>query len=136
VRIALSGRGIDSDVPLFQVTVNGDGEWTYQSRAFEYLRGSLSEADQAQIRSLYKAVDWDQQKRNATIRYKDRIEFCLEVDHGGGTVKSYFFSEVLRPNEAPWEFRDLVHFLRHNIVGPTEPIWPDSVPTEHHDTSS
>jgi hypothetical protein len=130
VRIALSGRGIDSDVALFRVTVNDEGQWTYQSRAIEHIQGSLSEADQAQIRSLYKAVDWDHQKLNATIRYKDRVEFCMEVDHGDGNIKSYFFSEVLRPNDASWEFRDLVHFLRHNVIGPTEPVWPEQVPTE------
>lgn len=133
MRIALSGRGIDSDSALFQVAVDGDGQWTYQSRAFENLQGNLSEADQAQFRSLYKSVDWDHQKLNATIRYKDRVEFCLEVDHGDGNVKSYFFSEVLRPNDASWEFRDLVHFMRHNIIGPTELIWPEHLPTDQHD---
>lgn len=130
MRVRLTGQGIAADVDLFSLEVDGEGVWTYRSRAIEELKGTLDEADEVQFKSLFERVDWDEKKLNGTIRFDDHVKFKLQVDRGDGQVKTFFFSDHLRPNEATWEFKDFIHFLRHNVVGPADPTWFHGLETE------
>lgn len=123
MRVALSATGVDTDIALFRVEVNEDGGWTYQSRAIAHAAGRLSEADRVQFKSLYDKVDWGLEVLNMPVSADDRTLFRMEVDHGHGDTRLYQFSEAI--NHASWQFRDLVHFLRHNVAVAGEPVGPE-----------
>lgn len=47
MHFTLRARGAVSGVSLFELSVDGDGNWHYQSRAIASAHGRLSEADRA-----------------------------------------------------------------------------------------
>lgn len=120
MHLALSASGVGTGIPLFQVEIDENGEWTYESRAVEFARGRLNEADQVQLKSLYDKVDWGLEVLNNPVSADDRTLFKLEVDHGHGDLRLYQFSEAM--NHLSWQFRDLVHFLRHNVARAGDPV--------------
>lgn len=127
MHLILSAVGVDSSVPLFTVEVDGQGDWRYESRAVEEARGELSEADQAQLKNLHDKVNWSLETLNAPVSSDDRTLFKLDVDHGDGNRALYQTSESM--THRSWEFRDLVHFLRHNVALAGDPVGriPDEV---------
>lgn len=114
MRITLSAAGVDTGVPLFRTEVNENGEWRHESRAVEEVRGQLTPGDLAQFKNFYDEVNWSLEVLNNPVSADDRTLFKLEVDHGHGDVRLYQFSEAM--NHLSWQFRDLVHFLRHNVA--------------------
>lgn len=127
MRLVLSATGVDSGVDLFRLEVDGSGQWSYQSRAVELATGTLSEADQAQLHSFFDRIDWELEVLNMPISFDDRTRFKLEVSPDKGDRRVYQFSEAI--NHASWQFRDLVHFLRHNVATKGDPVGrgPDEV---------
>ncbi len=113
MHLTLSAQGITSGVDLFRVSVSEDGHWSFESRAVERADGRLDPEDVAQLLTLYTHVDWDDHVLNAPVSADDRTLFKLDV-HDGGMIRTYQFSEAM--NHASFQFRDLVHFLRHNVA--------------------
>lgn len=120
MRIALTAKGIESKVELFRVQVDADGRWTYESRAVEQASGRLSEADLAQFNAFYDKVNWELEVLNGPVTADDRILFEMDVVHDGGDRRLYQFTEDLAHRS--WQFRDLVHFLRHNVATAGDPV--------------
>lgn len=120
MQITLTARGIDSKVELFRVQVNSDGRWSYESRAVEHAEGRLSEADRAQFKSFYDKVNWELEVLNGPLTADDRILFEMDVVHDEEDRRLYQFSEDLAHRS--WQFRDLVHFLRHNVATGGDPV--------------
>jgi hypothetical protein len=120
VHLSLTATGADSGVPLFVVNVDEDGTWSYQSRAVAHAAGTLTPGDRAQLKNFYDKVSWGLEVLNNPVSAEDRTFFRLEVDHGGGEQRQYQFSEAM--NHLSWQFRDLVHFLRHNVATGGEPV--------------
>ena len=130
MHLALSATGVVSGVNLFKVEVGEHGRWTYESRAVEFAEGQLTEGDQAQLKHFYERVNFDLETLNSPVSADDRTLFKLEVtDKKRGHVL-YQFSEAL--NHRSWEFRDLVHFLRHNVAQNGDPV--GRIPGETHTT--
>jgi len=121
LRLLLTATGLDSKVELFRIGIDESGRWEYQSRAVEGLHGQLSESDRTQLARLYEQVDWDQEVLNLPVSADDRTLFALRIDDGD-LQRTYQFSEAM--NHASWQFRDLVHFLRHNVAMGGEPVGP------------
>lgn len=119
MHLKLTATGNDNGVEIFRLDLDGDGSWTYESRAIEQVAGQLSAADRAQLEGLIEAVEWDKQILNASITPDDLIRFRLDVTAPNLGQRTYLFSEAMR-NE-PFPFRDLVHFLRHNVATGGEP---------------
>lgn len=130
MHLTLSATGVDSGVNLFKVSVGEDGRWTYESRAVEFAEGRLTEADQAQLKHFYERVNWDLETLNAPVSYGDRTLFRLEVDDKKRGHVLYQFSEAMAHRS--WEFRDLFHFLRHNVALHGDPV--GRIPGETHTT--
>jgi hypothetical protein len=129
MHLALSATGVDSGISLWRVEVGEDGRWNYESRAVQHAAGTLPPEDLAQLQGLYKAVDWGLETLNNPVSYDDRTLFKLDVDHGGGERRLYQFSEAM--NHLSWQFRDLVHFLRHNVADAGDPVGIRPNETEH-----
>lgn len=128
MHLSLSAKGTKSNVMLWTVYVDDSGSWSFESRSVEQARGSLTEGDRAQLISLYEKVDWDHEVLNNRVTIDDDIIFHLDVTHQDGTHKTYIFTEEVNHKV---EFRDLFHFLRHNIVGGGDPV--GRIPNEVHD---
>lgn len=123
MRIVLRATGVDTGALVSRLEVNlEDGTYSYESRAVEQARGRLSEGDTAQLRRLFEEVDWDAELLNGPVDVGDRTRFELEVSPGG-EHRMYMFSEDY--DTRSWQFRDLVHFLRHNVATAGEPVGPD-----------
>jgi hypothetical protein len=120
MHLTLSATGLDSKLPLFQVKVDDQGQWSYESRAVEQAEGKLMDGDVAQLRSLYDSVPWDQEVLNNPISADDRTLLQLEVNRENSDKRLYQFSEAM--NHLSWQFRDLVHFLRHNVANHGDPV--------------
>ncbi|HLN61049.1 MAG TPA: hypothetical protein VK464_05800, partial [Symbiobacteriaceae bacterium] len=120
MHLTLSATGVDSKVDLFQVQIDEKGNWAYESRAVEKATGKLMDGDVAQLRSLYEKVPWDQEVLNNPVSSDDRTLFKLEVNREDGDKRLYQFSEAM--NHLSWQFRDLVHFLRHNVANHGDPV--------------
>lgn len=129
MHLSLTATGIDSHVELWTVSVNDDGAWVYESRAVERAEGNLTEGDQAQLISLYEKVDWSREVLNNPVSADDHILFRFEVVKADGDRRTYTFSEAM--NHLSYQFRDLVHFLRHNVLGSGDPV--GRIPGETHD---
>ena len=128
MHLTLSASGVGTGIKLFSVSVDEAGHWTYESRAVERAEGKLSPGDREQLQDFYLRVDWGKETLNNPVSIDDRTLFKLEVDHGNGDRRLYQFSEAM--NHLSWQFRDLVHFLRHNVIT-GEPLgqFPDDT---HH----
>jgi hypothetical protein len=120
LQITLTATGIESKVELFRVQVDGAGRWRYESRAVAHAEGRLSAADLAQFKSLYDKVNWELEVLNGPISAGDRTLFAMDVIHDGGDRRIYQFTESLAHRS--WQFRDLVHFLRHNVATAGDPV--------------
>lgn len=120
MQITLTAKGIESKVKLFQVHVEDTGRWTYESRGVEHAEGHLSEADLAQFKNFYDKVNWELEVLNGPISADDRTFFEMDVVHDAANRKLYQFSESLAHRS--WQFRDLVHFLRHNAATGGDPV--------------
>ncbi|MFZ5816819.1 MAG: hypothetical protein ACOY93_16255 [Bacillota bacterium] len=133
MQITLTAKGLDSKVELARVQVDSDGRWRYSSRAVEQAEGRLSAADLAQFQAFYDKVNWELEVLNGPVTADDRILFEMEVIHDEGDRRLYQFTEDLAHRS--WQFRDLVHFLRHNVAGAGDPVGysPDR-PGEHPPT--
>lgn len=133
VQITLTAKGIDSKVALFRTQVDSNGRWSYESRGVEHAGGRLSKADLAQFKSFYDKVNWELEVLNGPLTADDRILFAMEVVHDSTDRALYQFSEDLAHRS--WQFRDLVHFLRHNATTGGDPVGysPDE-PGEHPPT--
>ncbi len=129
MHLALSATGMENGVDLFRVEVDGTGHWTYQSRVVEEARGKLTDGDLAQLRDLVEDVPWEQEVLNNPTSAGDRTLFKLEVDREDGDRRLYQFSE--RMAHLSWQFRDLVHFLRHNVATGGDPL--GRIPQEQED---
>lgn len=128
MHLSLTATGSDSKQELYRLEVDGSGAWTYRSRAVEGVRGQLRLGDVEQLRGLYEAVDWEKHVLNAPVSADDRIHFRLGVQTPQGEERTYMFSEAV--THASFQFRDLVHFLRHNVAIAGEPVGPGLVPQE------
>lgn len=124
MQLTLSATGIDTGASLFSLTVDGDGHWVYESRWAEGFEGDLPLGDVVQLKSLYDRVQWDLETVNAPVGATDRTLFRLAVADGHGHHAVYESSEAM--NHRSFEFRDLIHFLRHNVV--REPQFPPPPP--------
>jgi hypothetical protein len=120
LHLTLSAVGVESKVPLFTVSVDEQGHWAYESRAIQEAKGTLTQGEVAQLKTLYDDVNWEQETLNNPVSADDRTLFKLEVDHGDGNKKLYQMSEAM--NHRSWQFRDLIHFLRHNVALNGEPL--------------
>ncbi len=120
MHFTLRARGAVSGVSLFELSVDGDGNWHYQSRAIASAHGRLSEADRAQLKARYEQVDWDAEVLNGPIGRDAHTLFELEVTGAGGETRLYQFDDEF--HHRSWQFRDLVHFLRHNVATGGEPV--------------
>lgn len=112
--MSLRAKSAYSGAFLFAISVGGDGAWQYESRVIEGAHGRLSEADRAQLKALYDKVDWDSEVLNGPLSRDSRVHFELEITHDGGDHRLYQFDDELQNRS--WQFRDLVHFLRHNVA--------------------
>lgn len=134
MHLTLSAKGLESGVDLFRVSVREDGHWSYESRAVERAEGRLDPEDVEQLVGLYTSVDWDKHVLNAPVSADDRTLFELNVDDGNMT-RTYRFSEAI--NHASYQFKDLVHFLRHNVALAGDPAgwspepWDQRPPATH-----
>lgn len=122
LQLTLTAHGIDTDILLWQKTVDEHGHWTYESRAVEHAEGILTKGDLAQLISLHEKVDWEKETLNAPMSADDRTLFRLEVVNDKGEHRLYQQSEAL--NHRSWQFRDLFHFLRHNVATGGDPVGP------------
>lgn len=86
----------------------------------EEATGKLTPAELAQLKSLYDAVDWGKEVVNAPIGMNDHTLFRLEVEHGEGNAETYRFSDIM--TNLSWQFRDLIHYLRHNLAHGGDPV--------------
>lgn len=129
MHLSLTATGIISKVKLWTVEVDESGHWSYESRAVERAQGCLTEGDRAQLISLYEKVDWSREVLNNPISADDQIHFRFEVVKADGDRRTYTFSEAL--NHVSTQFKDLVHFLRHNVLGGGDPV--GRLPGETHD---
>jgi len=120
VWITLRATGLLSKVRLFELTVDREGRWTYESLAVEHASGQLSPANFAQLKSFYDKVNWELEVLNSPLRTDDRILFELDVVHDGDDRRLYQFSE--QTTHRSWEFQDLFHFLRHNVATAGDPV--------------
>lgn len=121
MQITLTAKGIQSKVTLFSVQVDDSGRWVYESRGVEGAEGHLSRADQVQFKSFYDKVNWELEVLNGPIAADDGTLFELDVIHSGsGDRRLYQFTESLAHRS--WQFRDLVHFLRHNVATAGDPV--------------
>ena len=119
MHLRLTATGNDNGIEIFRLAVDGEGNWVYESRAIEKVTGELSAADRAQLEGLFKTVEWQKKILNATITPDDLIRFRLDVAADDLGPRTYLFSEAMRNEPVP--FRDLVHFLRHNVATGGEP---------------
>ena len=78
MHFTLRARGAVSGVPLFELSVDGDGNWHYRSRAVRCARPAL-EPDRAQLKARYEQVDWDVEVLHAPIGRDAHTLFELEV---------------------------------------------------------
>lgn len=130
MHLTLTAIGAESRVALFRIEVDGDGRWHYESRGVAGANGQLSPADRAQLKSLYDRIDWELEVLNGPKAADDRVHFALDVTHDEGKHQHYQFSENLAHRS--WQFRDLVHFLRHNVATAGDPVaWSPDQPEEH-----
>lgn len=134
MHLTLRAQGVGTGIDLFKISVSEDGHWTYESRAVEHVEGQLGPEDVAQLVNLYAKVDWDKHVLNAPVSADDRTLFKLDVIDGA-MIRTYQFSEAV--NHASWQFRDLVHFLRHHVALKGDPVgWspepPGQRPPEVH----
>ncbi|HYF94061.1 MAG TPA: hypothetical protein VD969_17740 [Symbiobacteriaceae bacterium] len=129
MHLTLTATGISSKVKLWTVEVDDRGHWVYESRSVEHAEGHLTEGDRAQLISLYEKVDWSREVLNNPISADDDIHFRFYVVLADGDRRTYTFSEAL--NHVSYQFRDLVHFLRHNVLGSGDPV--GRIPGETHD---
>ena len=123
MHLTLHATGIESKVDLFEVDVDENGNWRYESRAVEEVRGQLTEGDRAQLKSLFDKVNWDLEVLNHPVSADDGKLFRLTIRFKNGDhqdTRTYTFSESL--THASWELRDLVHFLRHNVATGGDPV--------------
>lgn len=129
MHLTLTAIGAVSKVELFRVDVDGEGSWHYTSRGIAGTKGHLSQADRAQLRSLFERVDWGLEVLNGPTAADDRVRFELSVTHDDGEQRLYQFSENM--GHRSWQFRDLVHFLRHNVATAGDPVgWSPDQPEE------
>ena len=128
MQLTLTARGIDTDILLWTVSINEQGAWAYESRAVEEAHGTLTKGNLAQLISLYERVDWDLETLNAPMSADDRTLFRLEVVTDTGDRRLYQSSEAM--NHRSWQFRDLFHFLRHNVATAGDPTGPTTGVTE------
>ncbi|MDF2629465.1 MAG: hypothetical protein K0R39_3296 [Symbiobacteriaceae bacterium] len=105
---------------LWKVTADGTGAWTYESRSVEQAEGRLTEGDRAQLIGLYEHVDWNREVLNHGITSDTMIRLHLDVTKADGDKRTYTFNADT--NQLSTELADLVHFLRHNIMGAGEPV--------------
>jgi len=129
MHLSLSATGIESKVKLWTVSVDETGKWSYESRSVEEANGHLTEGDTAQLISLYEKVDWSREVLNNPVSADDHIIFHFDVILADGDRRTYMFSEGL--THLSYQFRDLVHFLRHNVLGGGDPV--GRIPDETHD---
>jgi hypothetical protein len=120
MHLALTATGLESKIQLYRIEVDDQGHWTYQSRAIENVEGRLTKGDLAQLKGCYDKVNWRLEVLNNPVNRDDRVLFRLEVDHGDGDLLVYHVSEEM--HHVSWEFRDLVHFLRHNVATGADPL--------------
>ncbi|HEY3367994.1 MAG TPA: hypothetical protein VGK74_23280 [Symbiobacteriaceae bacterium] len=120
LQLTLTALGIDTEILLWTLTINEHGAWAYESRAVEEAHGTLTRGDLAQLISLYEKVDWALETLNAPMSADDRTLFRLEVVTDEGERRLYQSSEAM--NHRSWQFRDLFHFLRHNVATAGDPI--------------
>jgi hypothetical protein len=120
LHLTLSAVGVQSRVPLFTLDVDEQGHWTYESRAVERAAGILTQGDRAQLKNLCEEIDWDLETLNSPVSADDGTLFKLEVVSENGDRRLYQSSEAL--NHRSWQFRDLVHFLRHNVATNAAPM--------------
>jgi len=134
--LALTALGVDSGVQLFHLAVAHDGRWTYESRAVAEASGTLPRGEMAQVKSLVDAVPWEAEVLNMPVSADDRTLFRLQIRLKDDDERLYQCSEAV--NHASWQFRDLLHFLRHNIAGArraerpvqeSPPDWPHVNPS-------
>lgn len=115
MRILLTSTGVDSGVPLTRLEITlPDGSYTYESRAVSQMAGRLDEADTVQLQRLIDAVNWDQEVLNSPTRWNHNTRFELTIEKDG-QQRLYQFSDWMQGPRS-WEFKDLVHFLRHNVA--------------------
>lgn len=132
MHLILSATGTIRPISLFRVEVWPDGRWEYESRAVAHAQGRLAPAELTQLQSRYDEVDWDLQALNNPISADDRTFFTLDVIGENGEQRRYQFSEAMA--NLSFQFKDLVHFLRHNVAVGAEPVGP--VATEVHQQPS
>lgn len=116
----LTAKGTISKVQLFSVQVDSSGRWEYESRGVAHTEGRLSREDLAQFQAFYDRVNWELEVLNGPVTGSDRIHFELDVVHDGGDRRVYQFTENMAHRS--WQFRDLVHFLRHNAATGGDPV--------------
>lgn len=114
MQITLTARGIESGGELYRVQADDRGRWRYQSRAIEQAEGQLSRADLAQFQSFYDKVNWELEVLGGPTSAGDSILFEMAVTHSPQDRQLYQFTESMAHRS--WQFRDLVHFLRHNVA--------------------
>jgi hypothetical protein len=105
---------------IWTVTADDSGAWSYESRAVARAEGTLTEGDRAQLISLYEHVDWNREVLNHGITSDTMIRLHLDVTKADGDKRTYTFNADT--NQLTDELSDLVHFLRHNIMGAGEPV--------------
>lgn len=122
MQLTLTAVGRQSDKMLYRISVDETGKWEYESTAVEHASGHLVPGEVAQLKSLYDKVSWDREVLNNPIDLEDHTIMRLEVDHGEGKMATYQFSDAM--TRLSFEFRDLVHFLRHNLATGGDPAGP------------
>lgn len=120
MQITLRAKSAYTGDFLFAIAVSGDGRWRYESRVIEGAHGRLSDADRAQLKALYDKVDWGKEVLNGPLSRDAHVHFELEVTHDGGDQRLYQFDDDM--HNRSWQFRDLVHFLRHNVATAGAPV--------------
>ncbi len=120
MQITLTATGLESKVKLWELSVDPDGHWQYESRAVEHAEGQLSPANIAQLKMFYDKVNWGLEVLNSPLTANDRILFQMDVVHEGARPQRYQFSEQC--THRSWQFQDLFHFLRHNVATAGDPV--------------
>lgn len=120
MHLTLRARGAVTGVPLFELSVDGDGNWHYRSRAVAGAHGRLPEPDRAQLKARYAQVDWDDEVLNGPTGRDAHTLFELEVTDPNGGTRLYQFDDGL--HHRSWQFRDLIHFLRDNVATGGNPV--------------
>lgn len=123
MQVMMTVQESGSGRPLFQVVVDGEGRWRYESQAVQRAEGRLAEGERAQLISLLKKVAWDREQPMHPRRREDHLRFRLEVAPTDGEGRTFTFSDTMEGISV--ELRDLVHYLRHNLAVGGDPVGPE-----------